>query len=237
MYAEKCKLTLDIILPHQNINMLPKKTLEQLNSNIYSVDEERLNAASHAFGFVLAILGLVALVVKATTLTSTIVASVYGVSLALMFLSSTLYHSSKELNKKALLRRLDHIAIYLLIAGSYTPFLVIGVGTNIAFIGLAIVWGIGFLGIFFKLYFGHKYPKLSITTYAAMGWLALLLIYPIYLSLSTAGFILLIAGGVCYSAGIPLYLLKSRHYSHALWHFCVVAGAACHFIAIYVYVL
>lgn len=217
--------------------MLPKKTIEQLNSNIYSDGEERLNALSHALGLVLALVGLVALFLKANTLVSTSVAAVYGLSLVLMFLTSTLYHSSKEVKSKAILRRLDHIAIYLLIAGSYTPFLVIGVGTNLAFIGLAVVWGIGFLGIFFKLYFGHKYPKLSISTYAAMGWLALLLIYPIYLSLSTAGFILLIAGGLCYSAGIPLYLLKSRHYSHALWHFCVVAGAACHFIAIYAYVL
>lgn len=217
--------------------MLPKKSTAELNSNFYSLAEERLNTLSHAMGFVLAIFGLVALILKSTTPTSTAVASVYGISLALMFLTSTLYHGSKNKHSKVVLRRLDHIAIYLLIAGSYTPFLAIGVGTNLAFIGLAVVWGIGFLGIFFKLYFGHKYPKLSISTYAAMGWLALLLIYPIYVSLSTAGFTLLIAGGFCYSAGIPLYLLKSRHYSHALWHFCVVAGAACHFIAIYAYVL
>jgi hemolysin III len=217
--------------------MLPKKTLEQLNSNIYSLGEERLSALSHAIGFVLALVGLIALVSKASSLTSTIVATVYGVSLALMFLTSTLYHNSSNEKSKMVLRRLDHIAIYLLIAGTYTPFLVIGVGTSLAYIGLAVVWGIGFLGIFFKLYFGHKYPKLSISTYAAMGWLAILLIYPIYQSLSTAGFTLLLVGGLCYSAGIPLYLLKSRHYSHALWHFCVVAGAACHFIAIYEYVL
>lgn len=217
--------------------MLPKKSIAQLNSNIYSAGEERLNAISHAFGFLLAAIGLVALILKANTVTTTLVVAVYGISLAFMFLTSTLYHSSNKANRKAILRRLDHIAIYLLIAGSYTPFLVIGVGTKTAYVGLAVVWAIGFLGIFFKLYFGHKYPKLSISTYAAMGWLALLLIYPIYLSLSTAGFILLIAGGLCYSAGIPLYLLKSRHYSHALWHFCVVAGAACHFIAIYAYVL
>lgn len=217
--------------------MLPKKSIAQINSNLYSLSEERLNAISHAIGFVLAVLGLVALISKASTFASTLVATVYGVSLALMFLTSTLYHSSNKVKSKAVLRRLDHIAIYLLIAGSYTPFLAIAVGTKIAFIGLAVVWSIGFMGIFFKLYFGHKYPKLSISTYAAMGWFALLLIYPIYLSLSTAGFALLIIGGLCYSAGIPLYLLKSRHYSHALWHFCVVAGAACHFIAIYAYVL
>jgi hemolysin III len=217
--------------------MLPKKSLEQVAANKYCAGEEKLNALSHAIGFVLALMGISVLLIKAEGAQELWVACVYGLSLALMFLTSTLYHSSRNIQTKVLLRKLDHIAIYLLIAGTYTPFLVLGVGGDLAFIGLAVVWAIAFIGIFFKLYFGHKYPKISISTYAIMGWLALLLIYPIYLSLSTAGFTLLIVGGLCYSAGIPLYLLKSRHYSHALWHFSVVAGAACHFAAIYGYVL
>jgi hemolysin III len=217
--------------------MLPKKSAEELISNEYSAGEEKLNALSHALGFVMALVGAFALLCKANDLPEMLVVSVYGLSLMLMFLSSTLYHYSKQSKTKALLRKIDHIAIYLLIAGTYTPFLVLGVGSSLAYIGLCVVWAIGFAGIFFKLYFGHKYPKLSITTYALMGWLALFLIYPLYQSLSTAGFSLLIAGGLCYSAGIPLYLLKSRHYSHALWHFFVVAGAACHFTAIYAHIL
>ncbi|MFT6267245.1 MAG: hemolysin III [Alphaproteobacteria bacterium] len=217
--------------------MLPKKSLDQVASNTYSVAEEKLNALSHAIGLVLALVGIIALLIKAEGAQESLVAAVYGTSLALMFLTSTLYHSSRNVKTKLLLRKLDHIAIYLLIAGTYTPFLVLGVGSNLAFIGLVVVWAIAFVGIFFKLYFGHKYPKLSISTYAIMGWLALLLIYPIYLSLNTAGFTLLIIGGLCYSAGIPLYLLKSRHYSHALWHFSVIAGAACHFAAIYSHII
>jgi hemolysin III len=217
--------------------MLPKKTLDQVGSNSYSLGEEKLNALSHAIGLLLALVGIIALLLKAEGTKESLVALIYGISLTLMFLTSTLYHSSRKAKTKVLLRKLDHIAIYLLIAGSYTPFLLLGVGSNLAIIGLIIVWMIALLGIFFKLYFGHKYPKLSISTYAIMGWLALFLIYPIYVSLSTAGFTLLLVGGACYSAGIPLYLLKSRHYSHALWHCSVVAGAACHFAAIYTYIL
>jgi hemolysin III len=217
--------------------VLPKKSALEIASNTYSIGEEKLNALSHGAGFLLALLGVLALFLKAQSALETSVVLIYGISLALMFLTSTLYHSSAEVNTKVMLRKLDHIAIYLLIAGTYTPFLVLGVGSTSALIGLAVVWSVGFTGIFFKLYFGHKFPKLSIITYAIMGWLALLLIYPIYLSLGSAGFTLLIVGGLCYSAGIPLYLLKSRHYSHSLWHFSVVAGAACHFAAIYGFVL
>ncbi len=217
--------------------MLPKKTLQQHADNTYSDREEQLSALSHAFGFLLSVIGLFALIYKAQTMLSTAVVVIYGLSLCLMFLSSCLYHSNTNEKRKHFLRKLDHVAIYLLIAGSYTPFLVISVGSTIALIGLIVVWTIGLLGILFKLYFGHKYPKSSISTYAIMGWLALFLIYPIYQSLNLSGFILFIVGGLFYSAGIPLYLLKSRHYSHALWHLCVVAGAACHFLAIYFYVL
>lgn len=217
--------------------MLPKKTPEEALSNAYSIGEERANTLSHAFGFVLAIVGIIALCVKASGSLELLVVLVYGISLAMMFLSSSIYHNSVNPKTRVILRKIDHIAIYLLIAGTYTPFLVLGVGTNVAYAGLVVVWLIAFAGIFFKLYFGHKYPKLSIITYAIMGWLALLLIYPIYTALSAAGFTLLIAGGLCYSAGIPLYLLKSRHYSHSLWHVSVVAGAACHFAAIYGHIL
>lgn len=217
--------------------MLPKKTQEQLASNIYLPTEERLNALTHFAGFILALLGLLLLLLKSQTTKEAVVSTVYGLSLTSMFLSSTIYHSVQNKKYKLLFRKVDHIAIYLLIAGTYTPFLALAVASTTAYIGLFVVWLIGFLGIIFKIYFGHTYPKLSVSTYAAMGWLAILLIYPIYQSLSFSGFILLLIGGLCYSAGIPLYLLKSRHYSHALWHVFVFAGALCHFIAIYLHVL
>lgn len=191
---------------------------------------------SHAIGFVLAILGLVFLLNKSDSSLDKIIATVYGVSLALMFLSSSFYHASHRSKIKKILRKIDHIAIYLLIAGSYTPFLLKSMDIWYAQIAALIIWLIAILGIVFKLALGNQYPKISISTYAVMGWLALFLIYPIYQSLSSLGFTLLVVGGLCYSAGIPLYLLKSRDFSHALWHIFVVAGAACHYFAIYFHV-
>ncbi|MBT0587389.1 PAQR family membrane homeostasis protein TrhA [Alteromonas oceanisediminis] len=216
--------------------MLPKKT-EASDHSLYSVSEERLNTATHALGFLLSVTGLIFLLQKTTTLPQTLSAWVYGVSLALMFLSSSIYHVVTRPALKVILRKVDHSAIYLLIAGSYTPFMLLSVSGQMGTIALIAIWVIGLSGILFKILVGHKYPKLAVSTYALMGWFALLLIYPLYQSLSGAGFTLLLVGGLCYSAGIPLYMLKSRHYSHALWHLFVVAGAACHFFAIYYHVI
>lgn len=216
--------------------MLPlKSSLEEHSA--YSSLEESLNTTTHGLGFILAICGIVALMMRSTHVSEAAITLIYGLSLALLFLSSTLYHASTDISRKARLRKLDHTAIYLLIAGTYTPFLLLSVGGIMGEVALSVVWFIGISGIIFKLTIGHKYPKIAVSTYAVMGWLALLLIYPIYQSLSATGFTLLVAGGVCYSAGIPFYMMKNRHYSHALWHVCVVAGAACHFFAIYWHVL
>jgi hemolysin III len=216
--------------------MLPKKA-PSMDRNSYSVSEEWLSAGSHALGFIFALLGITALLFRSQTSSEALISVIYGTSLALMFLSSTVYHAVSEPATKAVLRKIDHTAIYLLIAGSYTPFLLLTVGGQLGVIALIVVWLVGLSGIGFKLTIGHKYPKLGVSTYAFMGWLAVLLIYPIYQSLSAAGFTLLLLGGICYSAGIPLYMLKSRHYSHALWHVFVVVGAACHFFAIYQHVI
>lgn len=209
----------------------------QSDHGSYSNSEERINAITHGLGFVLAIGGLVALVAKSQSLYECVISILYGASLAFMFLSSTVYHSSQNIDRRAFLRKIDHTAIYLLIAGTYSPFLLLAVGGKLGFYGALVVWAIGIGGIVFKLTLGDKYPKIGVATYAVMGWLAIFLIYPIYQAISGTGFILLIAGGIGYSLGIPFYMLKSRHFSHAIWHFFVVIGAACHFFAIYLYVL
>ncbi|MFC4699061.1 hemolysin III family protein [Glaciecola siphonariae] len=215
--------------------MLPLKPAS-MDPSAYSNHEEWLSSATHALGAVMAIVGLILLVQAAQTNMGLFSAWVYGVSLVAMFLSSSSYHLTKAPARRILLRKIDHIAIYLLIAGSYTPILLIAVDTYVARIGTIIIWFIALAGILFKLILGHKYPKISIITYAVMGWMALFMIYPIYLALSDQGFLWLIAGGLCYSAGIPLYLLKSRHFSHALWHLFVLGGAVCHFVTIYFFV-
>lgn len=215
--------------------MLPKKlTLEHGH---YSPREEWLNTSTHAVGFALAIVGLIAMVIKSESLIENVSAWVYATSLALMFLSSAIYHSVKSIDLRAILRKVDHTSIYLLIAGTNTPFLLLSVGGLLGGISLVVIWSIGIAGIIFKTTIGHKYPKIGVITYAVMGWLALLVIYPIYQGVSAGGFALLVAGGICYSAGIPFYMMKSRHYTHAVWHLFVVAGAACHFFAIYWHVI
>lgn len=216
--------------------MFSKKSSVTEHSS-YSIVEEWLNAGTHAIGFCLAVVGLIALVVKSDTIAENVSVLIYAVSLALMFLSSAVYHSIRKINVREVLRKIDHTAIYLLIAGTYTPFLVLSVGGTLGTIAMVVVWSIGIGGIVFKTTIGHRYPKIGVITYAVMGWLAVLLIYPIYQALSAGGFALLLAGGLCYSAGIPFYMLKSRHYTHAVWHLFVVAGAACHFFAIYTHVI
>jgi hemolysin III len=207
-----------------------------MDKNTYSVREEWLNAITHGFGAALSIVGMLFLVLKSEVIAELSSAYIYGASLVFLFSSSCIYHLAKDPGKKAWLRKVDHIAIYFLIAGSYTPFLALALDGTLAAVGLVVIWVIAFAGVLFKLTLGHNHPKISISTYAIMGWLALFLIYPIYQALPLSGFLWLIIGGLCYSAGIPLYLLKSHHYTHALWHLCVVAGAACHFVAIYWFV-
>ncbi|WP_371193381.1 hemolysin III family protein [Glaciecola sp. SC05] len=215
--------------------MLPHKS-NTMDHSSYSRSEEWMNTLTHAIGAVLAAIGLVLLIRSAENTIALVTAWVYGISLLAMFLSSSIYHSTVNSIRRAWLRKIDHIAIYLLIAGTYTPFMALSVKGQVGNIGLAVIWAIAIAGILFKMLLGHKYPKISIITYAIMGWMALFFIYPIYQALPTQGFVLLFAGGLCYSAGIPLYLMKNRHYSHALWHVCVAAGAACHFFSIYYYV-
>ena len=203
----------------------------------YSVNEEKLNAYTHFAGLILSIIGLIALFGKSQGSAQILVSVVYGLSLSMMFLSSSIYHSSSNPKRRVILRKVDHIAIYVLIAGTYTPFLILGVGGNLGLYGTLVVWLIGVSGIVFKLTLGHRFPKVSIATYALMGWLVLFLIYPIYNALSATGFGLLLAGGLAYTLGIPFYMLKSRHYSHAIWHIFVVLGAALHFFSIYLTLL
>jgi hemolysin III len=155
----------------------------------------------------------------------------------LMFLSSTLYHLAQQPSLKAKLKVFDHSAIYLLIAGTYTPFMVLTIGGSTGAIAMLLIWSIAFIGIGFKCFANARFPKLSVITYLLMGWLAVFYIYPLYNALTTAGFWLLLAGGLCYTLGVLFYVAKKRQYTHAIWHLFVVAGCACHFCAIYYHVI
>jgi len=206
----------------------------------YSAKEEFANTLTHALGMVLSIIGLVLLLLKSTennadplTITSM---SIYGSSMIVLFLASTLYHAIPYKRAKRALKTFDHCAIYLLIAGSYTPFLLVSLRTPLAIGLMVVIWSIALFGIIMKLAFVYRFKKLSLVTYLTMGWLSLIVIYQLAMNLSVEGLTLLAAGGVIYSLGVIFYVAKRIPYNHAIWHGFVLAGCACHFFAIYLYV-
>ena len=206
----------------------------------YSEIEERVNAITHGLGVVLGVVGLILLLIKANQFDadSLTVASMaaYGSSIILLFLASTLYHSITTAKTKRLLKTLDHCAIYLLIAGSYTPFLLVSLRTPLAFGLMGVIWVIALVGIVMKIAFVYRFKRLSLVTYLAMGWLSLIVIYQLAKSVELGGLILLAVGGIIYSLGVIFYVAKRIPYNHAIWHLFVLAGCACHFFAIYLYV-
>ncbi|CAH6861868.1 hemolysin-III family protein YqfA [Vibrio chagasii] len=206
----------------------------------YSDIEERANAITHGLGVVLGVVGLILLLIRAfdhqaDTLTIASMA-VYGSSIILLFLASTLYHSITTEKTKRLLKTLDHCAIYLLIAGSYTPFLLVSLRTPLAMWLMAVIWGIALVGIIMKIAFVYRFKRLSLVTYLAMGWLSLIVVYQLAMNIEMGGLVLLALGGVIYSLGVIFYVAKRIPYNHAIWHLFVLAGCACHFFAIYLYV-
>jgi hemolysin III len=203
----------------------------------YSPLEERLNALTHFLGFALAVIGLGALFLKSNGIVEIISSIVFGSSMVLLFGASTLYHSVSNPVLKPILKRADHIAIYLLIAGTYSPFLAVAFDGWVSTVSIITIWAVALFGVGFKAIFKDKYPRLAVATYAVMGWLALLIIVPIYNAVPLTGFIFLFLGGLAYSLGIPFYMAKQQQYTHAIWHLFVLLGAACHFYAIYVFVI
>lgn len=203
----------------------------------YSPLEERLNALSHGLGVIAASVGLVFLLMRVDGIYGQLACLVYGVSMILMFLSSTLYHCAISPNVKALLKVVDHSAIYLLIAGTYTPLMVLAIGGWVGLTGMIIVWSIALIGIVFKIFANQRFPKLSVITYLLMGWIAIFFIYPLYNALTTEGLWLLFAGGICYTVGVLFYVAKKVQFTHAIWHVFVVAGCAFHFFSIYYHVI
>ncbi|MET3066170.1 PAQR family membrane homeostasis protein TrhA [Atlantibacter hermannii] len=206
----------------------------------YSLAEEIANSISHGVGLVFGIVGLVLLLIQAVDANANVMAitsySLYGGSMILLFLASTLYHAIPHANAKRWLKKFDHCAIYLLIAGTYTPFLLVGLDSPLARTLMIVIWGLALLGILFKLTIAHRFKVLSLMTYLAMGWLSLIVIYELTEKLALGGVTLLAAGGIVYSLGVIFYVCKRIPYNHAIWHGFVLGGSVCHFLAIYLYV-
>jgi hemolysin III len=203
----------------------------------YTVIEEWLNAVSHALGCIASIVGLVFLLLRAGDTLAQSASIIYGLSMISMFLSSTLYHGFRNQKVKRVLKVVDHSAIYLLIAGTYTPFMLLAVGGWVGLSGMVLIWSLALVGIVFKCFAAGKYPRLSVSTYLLMGWIALLFIYPLYQALPGGGLWLLVCGGLCYTVGVIFYVAKNIRYTHSIWHLFVTGGCICHYFAIYIYVV
>ncbi|MGL9751697.1 MAG: PAQR family membrane homeostasis protein TrhA [Symbiopectobacterium sp.] len=186
----------------------------------YTLAEEIANSISHGSGVVLGIVWLVLLLVQAVDNGATSMAiasySLYGGTIILLFLASTLYHAIPSPQAKPWLKRFDHCAIYLLIAGTYTPFLLVGLDSSLARGLMVVIWSMTLVGVLFKLAFAHRFEVLSLVTYLVMGWLSLIVIYQLVQVLAPGGIALLAVGGAIYTLGLVFYVCKRIPYNHAI---------------------
>ena len=206
---------------------------------VYAPQEERINALSHAFGAVLAAIATVLMLIKGQHLHGGQFFGllIYGLSMILLFSSSAIYHFSVDEKKRQWYKKLDHTAIYYLIAGTYTPFLAIAIPTSKAHYLLIALWVIAAIGTLFKLIFINRFGKISLAAYLIMGWLAVLVMDDMQRFLKPECLKLLIAGGLAYTIGALFYAMKRVRYTHAIWHIFVLIGAGLQFLAIYLYVI
>jgi len=200
--------------------------------------EENLNAQTHALGALLGIVALILLIIYDThkTAYSLFGVIVYGISIIILFTASTLYHSVKSERKKHYFRIIDHISIYLLIAGTYTPVLLISLNESLGWTLFYVVWGIAAVGIILKLFFTGRYEVFSTLLYLVMGWL-IIFDFSNLSNIFGEGILFLFAGGMAYTVGIVFYAIHRIPYNHVIWHLFVLAGAVFHFFMIFFYVI
>jgi len=206
----------------------------------YSPIEENINIASHALGFALSIVALVYLTVTAAQLGDVwhiVSFTIFGASLIVLYGASTLYHSTKIAHKRKRRRVIDHASIYVLIAGSYTPFTLVTLNGPIGWTLFGIAWGFALTGIILKLFFTGRFKIISTLMYVFMGWMIIFAVKPISQHLAPEGLRWLVAGGIIYTLGAILYSIKKIKYNHAIFHLLVLIGSSCHFIAVSHYVL
>ena len=206
----------------------------------YHPTEEKLNVLSHGFGLILSVIGFFLLVkysVSEGTIWHIVSFSIYGTSLVIMYSASTLYHYVQEPRLRYKLNIFDHAAIYVLIAGSYTPFTINVMQGSLGWTLFGVVWTIAIIGITLKLFFTGKYGMISTIAYILMGWLGVFGLKSLFEALPIEGVIWLLAGGFSYTIGAILYGLKGVKFNHAIFHIFVLIGSFCHFISVFIYVL
>ncbi|AUC21374.1 MULTISPECIES: hemolysin III family protein [Polaribacter] len=202
----------------------------------YSETEERLNVWSHGLGLLASVIAFPFLIVKASNYTNFWEVTsfvIYGLSLIVLYAASTFYHAAKNPKKRRRLNIFDHAAIYALIAGSYTPFCLVALNSDLGWYMFIAVWVFALTGIILKLFFTGRFDKISTAMYLLMGWQVVFFIKPLMVALPTFNLNLLIGGGVFYTIGAILYSIKKIPYNHAIFHVFVLLGSISHFIAIY----
>ena len=208
---------------------------ENLN-HPYSKKEERLNVLSHGLGLALSIVAFPFLILKSLDYAGFWEISsfiIYGLSMMILYAASTFYHAEKNPKRRRKLNIFDHAAIYLLIAGSYSPFCIVGLDSSLGWYMFLFVWLFALTGVILKLFFTGKFEKISTAMYLLMGWQVMFFIKPLMNSLSEEGFQMLVAGGVFYSVGAILYSIQKIPFNHAIFHVFVLLGSFCHFVSIY----
>lgn len=202
--------------------------------------EELANSITHGVGLALSVAGFVVLLALSITQGSAwhvVGCGVFGVTLVLAYLASTLYHSLHRSSFKHVLQVLDHSAIYLLIAGTYTPFTLINLRGAWGWTLFGLVWTLALAGIAFKFLHGDRFKVLSTIGYVALGWIAVIAIKPLFAAVPFAGIVWLLAGGLSYTVGVVFFAWKRLPFSHAVWHLFVMGGSICHYFAVLFYVL
>jgi len=206
-----------------------------MGSATYTRGEEIANSLTHGLGLLLSVAGLAVLVTFAALHSdawAVTAGAIFGASLVMFYASSTLYHSLRAERPKQVVRVIDHAAIFLLIAGTYTPFMLVNLRGPWGWSLFGVVWGLAVVGITLKLFFTGRFRVLSTLIYLFMGWLVMVAIKPLAEALPRASLIMLLTGGLAYSLGTVFYLWKRLPYHHAVWHLFVLAGSVCHFFAV-----
>lgn len=202
--------------------------------------EELANSITHGIGLALSVVGLVILIVLSILRGNAwhiAGCTTFGVTLVLLYTASTLYHTFHTRRLKRILKILDHAAIYLLIAGTYTPFTIVNMRGFWGWTLFALVWGLSVFGILWKLFHVERFQIVSTIVYIAMGWLAVIAVKPLLEAVPMWGIVWLVAGGLFYTVGVLFFAMNRLRYNHAIWHVFVMAGSICHYLAVMLYVL
>jgi len=206
----------------------------------YSFLEEIFNSITHGIGALVSIAALVLLVVFSSiygSLSHIISCAIFGSTLVLLYTASTLYHSFQKPKLKHLFKIFDHSCIYVLIAGTYTPFMLVTIRGVLGWSMFALVWSLTVIGVLFKVFFVHRFNIISTIAYILMGWIIIIAIKPLFQTLPEGGLVWLICGGLAYTLGTVFYAWKRLPFNHAIWHLFVLTGSVCHFCAVMFYVI